>query len=88
MLEQLAAGWIPPLNLAPITKDRAQALTWFDDLHHAGLEGLVVKGAGQSYRGSVRQWIKVKRRQSLDVVRGAVIGPLDRPQYIVGRSTR
>lgn len=83
LLEQLAAGWMPPLNLSPITQDRAQALTWFEEMHHAGLEGLVVKGAGQSYQGGVRQWIKVKRRQSLDVVCGAVIGPISRPQYVV-----
>jgi ATP-dependent DNA ligase len=83
LLEQLAEGWEPPLNLSPITQDRAQALRWFEELHHAGLEGLVVKGAGQSYQGGVRQWIKVKRRQSLDVVCGAVIGPIDRPQYVV-----
>jgi ATP-dependent DNA ligase len=31
----------------------------------------------------VRQWIKVKRRQSLDVVCAAVIGPMERPQYVV-----
>lgn len=83
LLEQLAAGWEPPLNLSPPTQDRAQALTWFEELHHAGLEGLVVKGAGQSYQGGVRQWIKVKRRQSLDVVCAAVIGPIERPQYVV-----
>lgn len=83
LLEQLAAGWEPPLNLSPITQDRAQALTWFDELHHAGLEGLVVKGAGQNYQGGVRQWIKVKRRQSLDVVCAAVIGPIERPQHVV-----
>lgn len=65
------------------THDRTQALTWFEELHHAGLEGLVVKGAGQSYQGGARQWIKVKRRQSLDVVCAAVIGRMDRPQYVV-----
>lgn len=42
-----------------------------------------VKGAGKSYQGGARQWIKVKRRQSLDVVCGAVIGRMDRPQYVV-----
>ena len=43
----------------------------------------MVKGAGQSYQGGVRQWVKVKRRESLDVVCAAVIGPLDRPQHVV-----
>jgi ATP-dependent DNA ligase len=83
LLEQLAADWEPPLNLSPMTRDRAQALTWFEELHHAGVEGLVVKGAGQSYQGGVRQWFKVKRRESVDVVCGAVIGSIDRPQYVV-----
>ncbi|MDP9987353.1 ATP-dependent DNA ligase [Arthrobacter oryzae] len=83
LLEQLAAGWAPPLNLSPITKDRTQALTWFEELHLAGLDGLVVKGAAQSYQGGVRQWWKVKRRQSLDVVCAAVIGPMGRPQHVV-----
>lgn len=42
LLEQLSAGWEPPLNLSPSTHDRTQALTWFEELHHAGLEGLVI----------------------------------------------
>lgn len=83
LLEKLAADWTPPLNLSPITDDRAQALRWFEELHHAGLEGVMVKGAGQSYQGGIRQWIKAKRRESLDVVCAAVIGPLDRPQHVV-----
>lgn len=83
LLEQLAADWEPPLNLSPVTRDRDEALRWFEELHHAGLEGLVVKGAGQSYQGAFRQWIRVKRRESVDVVCGAVIGPIDKPQCIV-----
>jgi hypothetical protein len=83
LLEQLAAGWEPPLNLSPITKNRAQALRWFEELHHAGLEGLVVKGGRQRYQGDVWQWFKVKRRESVDVVCAAVIGPINRPQYVV-----
>ncbi|KIC68722.1 ATP-dependent DNA ligase [Pseudarthrobacter phenanthrenivorans] len=83
LLEQLAADWEPPLNLSPVTTDRDEALKWFEELYHAGLEGLVVKGAGQPYQGAVRQWIKVKRRESVDVVCAAVIGPIARPQYIV-----
>jgi hypothetical protein len=83
LLEQLAGEWVPPLILSPMTRDRAQALRWFEELRHAGLEGLVVKGAGQSDQGGARQWFKVKRRESVDVVCGAVIGPIDRPHYVV-----
>jgi hypothetical protein len=41
--------------------DRAQALTWFEELHRAGLEGLVVKGAAQSYQPVRQIRIKVNR---------------------------
>lgn len=83
LLEQLAADWKPPLNLSPATQDRDEALRWFEELHHAGLEGLVVKGAAQAYQGAARQWIKVKRRQVVDAVCAAVIGPINRPEYVV-----
>lgn len=99
LLEQLAADWEPPLNLSPVTRDRAQALRWFEELPRAGLEGLVCKSAAQSYQGGIRQWWKVKSRNVVDVVLGAVIGPMTRPWAavvglpirgrlrIVGRST-
>lgn len=83
LLEHLAASWEPPLNLSPTTSDRAEALRWFEELHHAGLEGLVAKGAAQSYQGGIRQWWKVKNWEVTDVVCGAVIGPIDRPEYVV-----
>lgn len=83
LLEQLAADWKPPLNLSPATKDRDEALQWFEELHHAGLEGLVVKGAAQTYQGAARQWIKVKRRKVVDAVCAAVIGPINRPEHVV-----
>lgn len=83
LLEQLAAGWEPPLNLSPTTGDRVQALRWFEELHHAGLEGLVAKGSAQSYQGGVRQWLKIKHWENLDVVCAAAIGPIDRPEYVV-----
>ena len=99
LLEQLAADWEPPLNLSPVTRDRAEALRWFEDLPRAGLEGLVCKGAAQSYQGGTRQWWKVRSRSVVDVVLAAVIGPMAQPRaavlglpmhgrlWIVGRST-
>ncbi|MGW8566776.1 hypothetical protein [Isoptericola sp. NPDC055881] len=47
------------------------------------MEGLVVKGAGQTYRGGQRDWLKVKHRSTLDVICGAVIGPRSAPQQVV-----
>ena len=83
LLEHLAAGWLPPLNLSPVTRDREQALQWFDEMPAVGVEGLMVKAAGQSYQPGVRQWWKVKRRETVDVVCAAVIGPMTRPEYVV-----
>ena len=83
LLEQLAADWEPPLNLSPMTRDHTQALEWFDELPAAGVEGLVIKGAQQKYAGGSRQWLKVKHRDVVDVVCGAVVGSRTRPAYIV-----
>lgn len=83
LLEELASEWRPPLNVSPVTDDLEQATAWFTDLAAAGVEGLVVKGADQPYRGAQRLWIKVKARHSLDVVCAAVIGPIDAPQVVV-----
>lgn len=98
LLEELARGWIPPLHLSPVTSDRALAATWFSDMTATGVEGIVIKGEGQTYEPR-RIWLKVKSRSALDVVLAAVIGPMAHPRAavvglpvrgrlrIVGRST-
>lgn len=83
LLEELADKWSPPLNLSPATMDRELALTWFAELAAAGVEGLVVKRGSQEYRGGQRQWWKVKSRNVLDVVCGAVIGSRAQPTALV-----
>lgn len=100
LLEELARTWEPPLNLSPATTDPDEAAIWFEQLPETGVEGLVVKGSGQPYEGGVRQWLKVKHRQDLDVICAAVIGRRDHPTaivaglpiggrlWIVGRSTQ
>lgn len=45
--------------------------------------GIIAKGAEQPYVEDQRQWIKVKHRQTIDVIAGAVIGPLHRPEAVV-----
>jgi ATP-dependent DNA ligase len=56
------------------------------DWARAGVEGVVAKGAGTRYRGGVRQFVKVKSRDTVEAVVGAVTGPIDRPHtLIVGR---
>ncbi len=83
LLEELATDWSPPLNLSPVTADAVEAAQWFEALTPSGIEGLVVKGAAQPYRGGDRVWVKVKHRDTLDVICGAVIGSRDRPRELV-----
>ena len=45
LLQQLAVGWRSPLQLAPHTLDRTEAMGWMDgELAAADIEGLVVRG--------------------------------------------
>ncbi|MET1154626.1 hypothetical protein [Arthrobacter sp.] len=37
----------------------------------------------EPYEGGLRQWQKIKHRDTVDVICGAVIGPLTRPEAIV-----
>jgi ATP-dependent DNA ligase len=83
LLEQLAADWERPLELSPTTGDRAQAQRWFDELPASGIEGLVVKGAAQPYRGGRRDWLKVKHRDTVDVIAAAVTGTRAHPREVI-----
>lgn len=82
-LEHLARGWVPPLSVSPMTRERDVASGWMRDMADAGIEGVVAKGGSQPYRGGERQWVKVKRRDTVDVVIGAVIGPITRPRQVI-----
>lgn len=85
-LEELAARWAPPLQLSPLTTDPAEARRWFADFRPAGVEGLVVKGAGSRYAPGRRDWLKVKSWETTEVLAGGVIGPIERPgQLVAGR---
>ena len=84
-LEQLAAPWTPPLQLTPVTTDVDEAREWFDVLPAAmGVEGLVVKGAATRYTPGRRDaWVKVKHRETREVIVGGVLGPITRPDVII-----
>jgi len=83
LLVELASSWRPPLNLSPVTDDVDEAREWFEAYAAVGVEGLVVKGGAESYRGGERSWLKVKHRSTVDVVCAAVTGTLSQPQEIV-----
>lgn len=82
LLEELASMWEPPLQLSPATFDHETALEWFESMPPTGVEGLVVKGASQPYTAD-RIWLKVKHRDTLDVICGAVTGTIDRPAAVI-----
>jgi ATP-dependent DNA ligase len=85
-LERLAERWAPPMQLSPATTDVDEARRWFDDFRPAGVEGLVVKGAGTRYAPGRREWLKVKSWETTEVVAGGVIGPIGAPsQLVAGR---
>ena len=85
-LEELAQRWAPPMQLSPATTDPAEARRWFDDFRPAGVEGLVAKGTGTRYAPGRREWLKVKSWETIEVLAGGVIGPIERPsQLVAGR---
>jgi ATP-dependent DNA ligase len=48
----------------------------------AGVEGLVGKGAASRYAAG-RGWIKYKSGETVEVIAGGVIGPLNKPEVLV-----
>lgn len=56
ILEQTGAAWQPPLSVVAATDDTAEGRRWFDELPEQGIEGVVVKGGAQPYRGGQRDW--------------------------------
>ena len=83
LLEDLAKAWTPPMQLSPVTTDEAEARIWRRDYRPAGIEGLVVKGADSLYTPGHRTWIKVKSRETVEVIIGAITGSLERPDTVI-----
>lgn len=85
VVEQLAQGWRPPLQLTPYTVDRDEAIEWMQALAPMGIEGVVAKRATSRYRRGA-EWLKVRYRETLVGVIGAVVGPITSPEaLIIGR---
>lgn len=87
-LERLGADWAPPLQLSPVTTVESVAREWFTAYRAAGIEGLVVKGASGKYVPGRRVWVKVKSRESIDVLVGGVTGSVQRPDTVVAGLVR
>jgi ATP-dependent DNA ligase len=82
-LESLARGWVPPLQVSPVTADADEAREWLDAFKSSGVEGLVVKGASTRYQPGRRDWVKVKYRETAEAIVGAVTGSLRAPEVLV-----
>lgn len=82
-LERVCSALTPPLSISPLTEDEQVARQWFTDLVPAGVEGLVVKGGSLPYRPGQRDMVKVKHRETVDVVIAAVIGQIAAPEAAV-----
>jgi ATP-dependent DNA ligase len=75
----------PPIQPVPQTRDRAEALRQLADYatDPIGIEGLVVKGLDQPYRPGQRDWMKIRVRDTVEVVVGAITGTLTAPHRLV-----
>jgi ATP-dependent DNA ligase len=71
------------LTLGMHTADRAEALVWFEKLRDVGVEGLVVKNAGERYWPGARGWLKIKSYATAAAIIGGVTGTLARPEQVV-----
>lgn len=67
-LESLASGWSPPLLLTPSTTDPHIAGRWFEQFESSGVDGLIVKPAGEPYSTGKRTQGKIKHRRTADAV--------------------
>lgn len=80
-LEQLELR--TPVVVTIQTDDRGVAESWLRDAWGRGLEGVVAKRAGGSYRGGRRDWLKIKAFESADVVVGGYTGLEGDPRALV-----
>ena len=71
------------MQICPSTADRDEAMGWSTDYRPAGIEGLVIKSATGRYPTGRRDWIKVKNRQTYEVIVGAVIGSIRLPELVI-----
>ncbi|MBO0811234.1 MAG: ATP-dependent DNA ligase [Microlunatus sp.] len=81
-VEVLAPDWRPPLQLTPYTQDRDEALEWMRTLAPLGIEGVVAKRVTSRYRRGA-EWIKVRSRETLAGIIGAVIGSINEPEALI-----
>ncbi|TAK57846.1 MAG: ATP-dependent DNA ligase, partial [Dehalococcoidia bacterium] len=70
LLESALAGIEPPAFLTPATRDRVEAIDWFERFEGAGLDGVVAKRIDEPYQPGVRSMVKIKHLRTVDCVVG------------------
>lgn len=85
LLESVLDDGPRAVQLCPQTADVKIAREWMSEYLAAdvGIEGLVAKGQATRYRGGVREWLKYRERDSVELVVGAVGGSLDSPTHLL-----
>jgi ATP-dependent DNA ligase len=84
LLEACLGAARPPVHLTPATSDPVVARDWFSRFEGAGLDGIVAKREGLTYREDERVMVKVKHERTADCVvagfrwhkSGGVVGSL------------
>lgn len=70
VLQEALGGVGPPMYLTPMTRDRDEALDWFERFEGAGLDGIVAKRDDDSYQAGIRAMLKIKHLRTVDCVVG------------------
>ncbi|MFC5900737.1 hypothetical protein [Streptomyces zhihengii] len=73
-LLDLVGGLGPPIQALP-------AMVWYETLQAQGVEGIVAKRAGGTYRGGAREWRKIRHAETEDLVVGYT-GARSRPRAL------
>lgn len=84
-LEILLEDALPPLHIVPQTRRRDQADAWLKAYAESrvGIEGVVAKGVGSSYRPDTAAWQLVCIQESAEFVVWAVAGNLKLPTHLM-----
>ncbi|MFE5084452.1 ATP-dependent DNA ligase [Streptomyces mirabilis] len=84
LLAELPAN--TPIQAVSATTDRDTALTWYNTLHHQGIEGIVAKRATSPYRaGRTGGWQKIRHAETVDADVIGYTGPQTRPRALAVR---
>ncbi|MEU8911118.1 ATP-dependent DNA ligase [Streptomyces mirabilis] len=75
-----------PIQAVSATTDRDTALTWYNTLHHQGIEGIVAKRTTSPYRaGRTGAWLKIRHADTIDATVAGFTGTAHQPRALAVR---